>query len=193
MSVLRSVALVAVAGLASAAHVRGASSSVTRPDRLSNVRSHAATTTTATRSDRLSNIRSAAAPPVVTSIFTQSEAASIYTSVGTTIVGGAPFIAVADGLNAPEFVELYDGTGTLAWSFSNGTGSYITDTARHAEAAGAGVSVFTAVMPDAGGDVALYGFSTASGGVPAWRLDLPGCSTDTGATALPPNARASTA
>ena len=114
----------------------------------------------------------------------QSEQYAIYSSVGTTVVGGKPYFAFADGLNPPAFADLFDGaTGALVWSFTNasgttGTPTFLVDTARHCEAGpspGAdAVDVFVAVFDGAGANV--YGLSSAAPtAAPAWAVSLPGC------------------
>lgn len=115
-------------------------------------------------------------------IFNQTEGASIYTSVGTTVIGSAgspkPFFAVADGLNAPKFAEIFNGEGALVWSFSNSTGDFIVDTARHADGADNGpVDVFVATC--AAGDCTLFGRTSATD-TTRWMVTLPDCATDGG-------------
>jgi len=117
-------------------------------------------------------------------LVSQSETYSIYSSAGTTVTGGKPFFAFADGLNAPVFAELYDSTGKLVWTFSNNSGTssptYLVDTARHCEGADNGaVDIFVAEA-DANG-VTVYGLSSASTTpTPAWSVPLAGCSIDGG-------------
>lgn len=121
--------------------------------------------------------------PSATMVFNQSEAASIYDAVGTTVKAGVPYFAVADGLNAPYFAEVYNGaTGALAWSFANGTGTYLLDVARHAESAGLPVDTFVAIVSGTGttDNTMLYGFQASGSGTPAWQTALPGCTTDGG-------------
>ena len=110
----------------------------------------------------------------------QSEQYSIYSSVGTTVVGGKPFFAFADGLNPPAFADLFDASGKLVWSFTNasgttGTPTFLVDTARHCEQSPDGaVDVFVAVFDGAGATV--YGLSSeAQTADPAWAVSLPGC------------------
>jgi len=111
-------------------------------------------------------------------IFNQSEAVAIYTSVGTTVVGGAPYFAVADGLNAPKFAEVYDGKGNIVWSFTNATGDFLLDTARHADAKDSGpVDVFVASCESTG--CVLFGRTSATD-TTRWEVSFPECSTDGG-------------
>jgi len=108
-------------------------------------------------------------------IFNQSEAVSVYTSVGTTVLGGTrPNFAVADGLNAPKFAEVYDGNGNLVWTFTNGTGDFLVDTARHAEGQDNGpVDVFVASCDTSG--CTLFGRTSATD-TTRWVVTLPECS-----------------
>jgi hypothetical protein len=109
-------------------------------------------------------------------IFNQSEPTSVYTSVGTTVLSnGKPYFAVADGLNPPKFVSVFDGAGSLVWSFSNGTGDFLVDTARHAEGQDNGpVDVYVATcLPGAG--CTLFGRTSATD-TTRWSLILPECS-----------------
>lgn len=113
-------------------------------------------------------------------VFNQSEAYSVYTAVGTTTLGGKPFFAVADGLNAPKFAEVYDGTGALVWTFNNAsaTADFLVDTARHADGADAGpADVFVAACDATGCN--LFG-RTSDSDTTVWVAPLPGCATDGG-------------
>jgi len=113
-----------------------------------------------------------------TMVFNQTEAVSVYTSVGTTTLSTGPFFAVADGLNAPKFAEVYDGAGNQVWTFSNGTGDFLVDTARHVDGADAGpVDVFVASCDAAG--CALFGRTSATD-TTRWEVTFPGCATDGG-------------
>jgi hypothetical protein len=113
-------------------------------------------------------------------LFNQSVEYGIYSSVGTTVVGGSPFFAVADGLNPPVFADLFAADGSLVWSFQNGSGTptYLVDTARHCEPSPSpdgAVDVFVAVLNgDAG--LVLFGLSSASKtAAPIWSVALPEC------------------
>jgi len=114
-------------------------------------------------------------------IFNQSEAVSVYTSVGTTVLSGTtPYFAVADGLNAPKFAEVYDGNGNLVWTFSNATGDsdFLVDTARHADGTDNGpVDVFVASCDGSGCN--LFGRTSATD-TTRWMVSLPECTTDGG-------------
>jgi hypothetical protein len=112
-------------------------------------------------------------------IFNQSEAVAVYTSVGTTVLGGkTPYFAVADGLNAPKFAEVYDGTGKLVWTFTNATGDFQVDTARHADGTDNGpVDVFVANCDTTG--CVLFGRTSATD-TTRWFVTLPECNTDSG-------------
>lgn len=129
----------------------------------------------------LTSAFAATAGPSATLVFNQSEQYSIYTSVGISLhANGDPTFAVGDGLNAPEFVEVYDSAGSLSWSFSAGSGTYMVSSSRHIELAPAGsIDTFVAVLLDAGGTM-LYGFASDGTGTPAWNISLPDCSSDTG-------------
>jgi hypothetical protein len=125
----------------------------------------------------------AAASAASRMLVNQSEAYAIYDSVGTTVVGGNPFFAFADGLNPPAFADLFDGTsGSLVWSFTNasgttGTPTFLVDTARHCEPSSgpdSAADVFVAVFDGAGASV--YGLSSAAAtAAPLWAVSLPGC------------------
>lgn len=120
----------------------------------------------------------AAAAASATMIFNQSEATAIYSSVGTTVLGSQPYFAVADGLNAPKFAEVYDGKGNIVWSFTNATGDFLVDTARHADAKDNGpVDVFVASCDSTG--CVLFGRTSATDST-RWEVTFPGCNTDGG-------------
>ena len=127
----------------------------------------------------------AAAPAAATMVFSQSEAVSVYTSVATTVLfsptparAPSPFFAVADGLNAPKFAECYNGTGDLVWTFTNASGDFLVDSARHADGADNGpVDVFVASCDGAG--CTLFGRTSATD-TTRWEVTLPGCATDGG-------------
>ena len=64
------------------------------------------------------------------------------------------------------------------WSFTNGSGDFLVDTARHSEGADNGpVDVFVASCDDAG--CSLFGRTSATD-TTRWMVSLPGCSTDGG-------------
>ena len=111
-------------------------------------------------------------------IFNQSEAVATYDAVGTTVVASRPFFAVATWLNPPENVEVFDDAGAQRFSFSSGAGSYLVDTARHAESKSLAVDVFVAYVTASGST--LYGLVSTGAGTPSWSLPLPGCATDGG-------------
>jgi hypothetical protein len=114
----------------------------------------------------------------VDTIFNISVDGAIFTSASVTRHAGAsPNFAVASYLNQPEFIEVFN-TSSVVWSFSQASGTYIADQARHAESAGLTVDTFGAVITSTG--TTVYGFSSTGSGVPAWQLPLPGCSSDTG-------------
>ena len=115
----------------------------------------------------------------VKSVFAQHENVATYTSVGVSRhAAGSPTFAVAAYLNPPEFVEVFNVDGSLAWTFNNGSATYLVDSARHAEAAGLPIDTFAALITDSG--ATLSGFSSTGGGTQAWSTTLPGCSTDGG-------------
>ena len=117
-------------------------------------------------------------------VFNQSESVAIYTSAALTLSGGSggggsPTFAVAADLNPPEFIEVYSGSGALAWTFSIGAGAYLVDMSRHCESAPVGsVDTFGAYLTAAG--ASIFGFASSGTGAPAWNLTLPGCNTDGG-------------
>lgn len=87
----------------------------------------------------------AAAAPVATQIFSQSEAAAVYTSAAVSN-HGAPgaTLAFADWLNPPIFVGAFNATtGNPVFQYTASSSSTVfqVDTARHAEAAGKGCVV----------------------------------------------------
>ena len=122
----------------------------------------------------------ATAASTATMIFNQSESTSIYTSVGTTVASGLPFFAVADGLNAPKFAEVYDGKGNLVWTFSNASSDadFLVDTARHADGADNGPADVFVVACDSAG-CTVFGRTSATD-TTQWSTALPACGTDGG-------------
>ena len=124
----------------------------------------------------------ATAASTATMVFNQTESVAIYTSVGTTTLasGTRPYFAVADGLNAPKFAEVYDGTGALVWTFSNASSDagFLVDTARHADGGDAGpVDVFVAACDSVG--CVLFGRTSATD-TTRWETPLTSCATDGG-------------
>ena len=112
-------------------------------------------------------------------IFNQSEAVAVYTSVGTTVLAkSAPYFAVATSLNPPEAAYVFDGLGNQVWAFSNGTGQYLVDTARHCESPDSGpVDVVVGVCGSPTDGCVLYGRTSATD-TTRWALPLPDCSTN---------------
>ena len=106
----------------------------------------------------------------------------MYTSVGVSLHGGAAgaTYAVADGLNPPQFVDVFAADGSLRWSFGPGAGTYLVDSARHVESAPAGaVDTFAALVTGAG--TTLFGLtSAATTSYVVWNTTLPDCATDGG-------------
>ena len=117
----------------------------------------------------------------VTNVFQQNEQYAIYNAVGISLHDNqqATF-AVADGRNLPFFVEVYEGTGALAWSYSLNSDSFLVDTARHAEfTVGVNaVDTFAAALDSSGSTI--LGFSSLGLNTPNWTLSLPGCNTEGG-------------
>lgn len=109
-------------------------------------------------------------PPPVFHVY---EREATFSSIGTTVVGGRPFFAVADWLNPPFYASVYDGNGTRVWRLDE-PGDVRVDTARHVNGADAGaVDVFLAVCDEGGPPCTIFG--RASAGSTGWTLPLPKC------------------
>ena len=130
-------------------------------------------------------VASIAAAQTSTLLFNQSEASATYDAVGVSLHGADPSastFAAGSWLNPPEFTEIFDYSGSLAWSFNSGPGMYLVDTARHVEAdpsVGA-VDTFTAVLTFGSAGATLYGHSSTGSSAPLWNVSLPECASDTG-------------
>ena len=126
-----------------------------------------------------------AAAQTSTLLFNQSEAVATYDAVGISLHGAdvtAATFAAGSWLNPPEFTEVFDYSGTQAWTFQAGPGIYLVDTARHVEAgpsAGA-VDTFTAQVSFSTAGATLFGHSSTGTGTPVWNVSLPECSSDIG-------------
>ena len=117
------------------------------------------------------------------SVFRQHEDVAIYTSASVTrSSSGAAAFGVASYLNPPEFIELYSDSGVLLEAYTNGTGWYGVDMARHIESPTFGsVDTFGVRVAADGSGATVLGFASASAGAgPAWSTLLPGCSLDGG-------------
>lgn len=118
-----------------------------------------------------------------TMLFNQSEANAIYDGVGVSLHGADPSAAtfsVGSSLNPPEFVEVFDATGALAWQYMPTAGAaYLVDSARHVDGASSNPVDTFAAECTAGG-ATLLGFSSTGTGTPAWSTALPNCTSDGG-------------
>ena len=118
-----------------------------------------------------------------TMLFNQSEANAIYDGVGVSLHGAdatAATFSVGSSLNPPEFVEVFDATGALAWQYMPTAGAaYLVDSARHVDGASSNPVDTFAAECTAGG-ATLLGFSSTGTGTPAWSTALPNCTSDGG-------------